>query len=652
MFMLIHSITSKCLGLGCERVIGYGSNADDYTRMDTDKIKSVSINHEPGYIVEQISTEKTHNVRMMTPQAYRILHLFVHTLLGASVPSSIATNFFAKNEKREEWEDKFSKNHYISNVIVTAQNIWNKISEDRVSLTEEEIDDMLSKKDSKYYREKLPRLWRKIKDVSLQSLHAYYMINGNNEAEFPFLKVFFQHEKELHLIKHLLPIVKFVNILKALLNYQITRQEACKMTFDRFIYQESNEGKLQEIFLALKSAFEDFEESCNAVAPHVKRYNCLQFEEFPRISLNSSVMFGLGDDINDFGIYLWAILSYLIGLQNNFLEETISIPFGSCHSLKFLENNAQNTPSTSTTQNARTSYYLQKVDIQHVQPSNFINYDGNNEILQYSQRNLEIRYGEDIVYDLYQIEMKLAYQLVFNKFLISNNFSAFPYYGEMFSRVFTIFTNFKDFIVQEPLPATNIDLLDESYSSKNVSKMVPALEMLICSVDCEIDGETSIENYISQQMDLPILTENTDFCGVLRTNLRLKHLISLYERVESVKAYNFDKLNAKYKKALPQYMERQILNVTSFTSSRFLNQIYSCDLLIALKRFLDRYLMVEILEHISTKHKLTSYITNEELSCWPSSNTLNIAKRLFLSEIQVDQTYSVYKLISSRQASR
>ncbi|CAG8615607.1 17759_t:CDS:2, partial [Gigaspora rosea] len=447
------SITSKCLGLGCERVIGYGSNADDYTRMDTDKIKSVSINHEPGYIVEQISTEKTHNVRMMTPQAYRILHLFVHTLLGASVPSSIATNFFAKN--------------------------------------------------------------------------------GNSA------------------------------------------------------------GKLQEIFLALKSAFEDFEESWNAVAPHVKRYNCLQFEEFPRISLNSSVMFGLGDDINDFGIYLWAILSYLIRLQNNFLEETISIPFGSCHSLKFLENNAQNTPSTSTTQNARTSYYLQKVDIH-----------------------------------------------------------AFPYYGEMFSRVFTIFTNFKDFIVQEPLPATNIDLLDESYSSKNVSKMVPALEMLICSVDCEIDGETSIENYISQQMDLPILTENTDFCGVLRTNLRLKHLISLYERVESMKAYNFDKLNAKYKKALPQYMERQILNVTSFTSSRFLNQIYSCDLLIALKRFLDRYLMVEILEHISTKHKLTSYITNEELSCWPSSNTLNIAKRLFLSEIQVDQTYSVYKLISSRQASR
>ncbi|CAG8751607.1 40619_t:CDS:10 [Gigaspora margarita] len=288
------SISSKCLN--CKRVIGYGSIKGDYTRMDPSQIKSVSINHEPGYIVELISTEKTHNVRMMTPQAYRILHLFVHTLLGASVPSSIATNFFAKN--------------------------------------------------------------------------------GNSA-----------------------------------------------------------------------------------------------------------------------------------------------------------------------------------------------------------------------------------------------------------------------------------DLLDESNSSNNASRIVPALEMLICSIDCKIDGETSIENYISQQMDMSILTENTEFCGVLRANLRLKHLISLYERVESVKAYNFDKLNTKYKKALSSYMEKKILNVTSFANTRSLDRIYSCDLLIALKRFLDRYLMVDSLDYISTENKLTSYITNENFSCWPLSSTLKIAKSLFPSKIQVGQTYSVYKLISSRQAS-
>ncbi|CAG8814456.1 22693_t:CDS:2, partial [Racocetra persica] len=89
------SISGKCIN--CKRVIGYGSIEGEYSRLDRSLIKSVPINHESGYIVEQISTEKTQNVRMMTPQAYRILHLFVHALLGASVPSSIASEFFAKN---------------------------------------------------------------------------------------------------------------------------------------------------------------------------------------------------------------------------------------------------------------------------------------------------------------------------------------------------------------------------------------------------------------------------------------------------------------------------------------------------------------------------------------------------------------------------
>ncbi|CAG8500690.1 21661_t:CDS:2 [Dentiscutata erythropus] len=194
-----YSISSKCLK--CKGVIGYGSIEGEYTRLDAKKITSVEIKHDPGYIVEQISTEKTHNVRMMTPQAYRILHLFVHTLLGASIPSSIASKFFAKNgnnagdtmehclnnirndwkilkeifhcndeqlalihsiisslikestsdewrldtpEKREEWEDEFSRDHDISNVIIEVQDIRIKMSKDRISETEEEIDDMLS----------------------------------------------------------------------------------------------------------------------------------------------------------------------------------------------------------------------------------------------------------------------------------------------------------------------------------------------------------------------------------------------------------------------------------------------------------------------------------------------------------------------------
>ncbi|CAG8673445.1 14594_t:CDS:2, partial [Gigaspora rosea] len=342
------SVSGKCLF--CKRLIGYGSNQADYKRLDSSKVTSVPINHRPGYIVEQIETEKRHNVRMMTPQAYRILHLFVHIILCSSAPSSVTSQFFAMN-----------------------------------------------------------------------------------------------------------------------------------------------------------------------------------------------VMFGLADE-ND-GIYLCAILSYLIELQNQFLEKTIVIPFGSCLSLKFLKSDAvihetyeENASSSSTTQNARTSYYLQTVQIQRAQPANFIDYDWSDEILQHSQRNLEIRYGEDIVYNLLHIEMELANQLVFNKVLIENTFNtSFPFYKEMFFRKFFILTNLSDYIAQVPLPTTsNVygHVLDESFSSENASRMLPALEMLICSINCQIDGETSIKEYISQQMNLTILTENADFCGMFSTDLRLKHLISLHERVE------------------------------------------------------------------------------------------------------------------------
>ncbi|CAG8448575.1 852_t:CDS:2 [Dentiscutata erythropus] len=710
------SISGKCLK--CKKVIGYGSIEGDYTRLDAKKITSVPIKHDPGYIVKRISNEKTHNVRMMTPQAYRILHLFVHTLLGASVPSSIASKFFAKNgnsvgcpmkyclnhirndwkilkeifncnneqlalilhsvissmikkpasyewrldtpEKREEWEFQFSKEIDIPNVVVMTQNIRNKMSKDRISLTEEEIDDILSVKDQKYHHENLLRLWRKIKDVDFKSLSAYYLIDNNNKAKFPFLGVFFRYKKKLHLIKNIFPILKFVQILKTRLEYQITRQEAREMTFDNFISQESNNGELQEISLALNSAFKAFAESWNMVVPYVKRYQCLQFETIPQISYSSSVMFGLAEE-KDVGIYLCAIISYLTELQNQFLDETIAIPFGLCRSLKFLETNVENIPSTSTAQNDDgIQYYLQTVQIQHAQPTNFIDYEWNDKILQYSQRNLEIRYGEDIVFDLYQIEKELAHQLVFNKFLISNTFNTsfrFPYYEEMFLRDFNILTNFEKFVAQEPLPIASINssdlynhVLDKLFSSENASRMLPALEMIICNVNFEMNGEISIKGYISQQMNLSIFTENAEFCGMFSADLRLKHLISLYERAESMKAFSFNDIDAKYRKPLSRNMNIQILEVIAF-EKQFKNQISACELFIALKRFLARYLMAESLEYISTNDKLINYIIDEDLGCWPSSSSLKIAKYLFPSEIQVGQTYSVYELLSSRQTS-
>ncbi|CAG8691674.1 8537_t:CDS:1, partial [Scutellospora calospora] len=162
-----------------------------------------------------------------------------------------------------------------------------------MGITEAEIDDLFTTMSEEYRLGCLPRLWKKISDVSLESLHSYYLSDTANNDRFPFLDIFFKHEKNLYLIKNLSPILKFVQILKSSLEYQVTRQEARDMTFRDFINRESNNGELQEIFKMLHSAFEKFEESWSATKEHVKRYRCQQFNQFPNVSLDSSVTYGL-----------------------------------------------------------------------------------------------------------------------------------------------------------------------------------------------------------------------------------------------------------------------------------------------------------------------------------------------------------------------
>ncbi|CAG8718304.1 5296_t:CDS:1, partial [Gigaspora rosea] len=106
----------------------------------------------------------------------------------------------------------------------------------------------------------------------------------------------------------------------------------------------------------------------------------------------------------------------------------------------------------------------------------------------------------------------------------------------------------------------------------------------------------------------------------------------------------------KYKEPLSQRMERLILNVVDF-ENRYQSRISARELLIALKRFLVRYLMVETLVSIPTNDGLTNYIINEDFGCWPLISSLEIAKNLFPPAIRVDQTYSVYELIYFEQIS-
>ncbi|PKY59723.1 hypothetical protein RhiirA4_412518 [Rhizophagus irregularis] len=139
--------------------------------------------------------------------------------------------------------------------------------------------------------------------------------------DYPFLSVFLKYSQELELLKHLLPIVKFIQILHSKLGFQLTRQTAGEMTFRQFIYKESNGGDNEEIFNSLRTAFDDFELGWNTVISLVNRYQYHEFpDDKPAMGDNSPVVPGLVEQ-KDSGIYLCAILYHLVNIQNKFLQD-------------------------------------------------------------------------------------------------------------------------------------------------------------------------------------------------------------------------------------------------------------------------------------------------------------------------------------------
>ncbi|PKY63348.1 hypothetical protein RhiirA4_491949, partial [Rhizophagus irregularis] len=126
------------------------------------------------------------------------------------------------------------------------------------------------------------------------------------------------------------------------------------MTFHEFIKKESADDNE---YVNLKSLFEEFAISWNSIISHIDQYQSEELLNKPHMNLELPVIFGLVEQKNN-GIYLCAILDFLIKLHNEFLDDIINIP---------IEELAQ------------------------AQDDNFINYEWNDKILKYNQRNMGIK---------------------------------------------------------------------------------------------------------------------------------------------------------------------------------------------------------------------------------------------------------------------
>ncbi|CAB4430398.1 unnamed protein product [Rhizophagus irregularis] len=101
------------------------------TRIDSKPIDQVSANDQAGYIGEPVNQTFTHSVRSLLPTSYRILHLMVHALIGASAPQP-ALAFLRKNNPTATDAERYCMDH-IRNDWVILRNLF-KCSDENLAL--------------------------------------------------------------------------------------------------------------------------------------------------------------------------------------------------------------------------------------------------------------------------------------------------------------------------------------------------------------------------------------------------------------------------------------------------------------------------------------------------------------------------------------
>jgi hypothetical protein len=248
--------------------------------------------------------------------------------------------------------------------------------------------------------------------------------------------------------------------------------------------------------------------------------------------------------------------------------------------------------------------------LDQVRSVNIINFKWNDRILAYSQRNLAIARGEDIVYDLTKIEAELANILVFEKVYLETQpesqlyLEPFPYHMELFQGCMRILSDIKNLITQEPIPADKMNLLGVSGISSsfmfpqestldNASEILSSLEILLCFVKRTAvgDGEIPIKDYVSRWMKLSSMYAHEGFTRFLNIDLRLKHLVALYEFVEEqVANIKIKYIHEKYKKELSADMKTAIMNSVDFKQQTTMKIAIPAEALaLALKRFMSDF---------------------------------------------------------------
>ncbi|PKY33175.1 hypothetical protein RhiirB3_494069 [Rhizophagus irregularis] len=416
------------------------------------------------------------------------------------------------------------------------------------------------------------------------------------------------------------------------------------MTFHEFIKKESVDNSE---YINLKSLFEEFAFSWNSVISHINQYQSKEFFDKPYMTLDLPVIFGLVEQ-KDSGIYLYAIVEFLIKLHNEFLNNVMTIPIEKCKSLNFIKDFSWNYLNSKTYFNVLT--VVQALD------NNFINYEWNDKILRYNQRNLDIKKDVEFIFDLQKIEMKLAKKLVFNKvyFEMENNqfyLKNFSFKHELFHNSPRMLFDVKKILSQESILADKMliisamlqqsIILNSSSNSINLSELLLLCEIILCFIKELLIRNNNILILDLVNQWLKLARYNITYTDIFK-EFSLKHIIAFYELIEEQVANSvIHDIDEKLKISLTQQIMDSINNIIDYDDSENQNQqlIPAKAFVLALKRFIYRFLLIDSgVENMG----LYIYFLDFTLNLWTSDMKRELVKKLFPTCLLVSHAYSSY----------
>ncbi|CAG8795340.1 34869_t:CDS:2, partial [Racocetra persica] len=122
----------------CKKTIG-GHNhrsAPGQKRLDASPIaNTIAAKDKPGYIMESESPSMVHSLRSLTPVSYRILHLFIHAIIGAWAHTPTGKSFLGNNNRENTDASAYCMGH-ITNDWNTLLRILNTSHESLALLLE------------------------------------------------------------------------------------------------------------------------------------------------------------------------------------------------------------------------------------------------------------------------------------------------------------------------------------------------------------------------------------------------------------------------------------------------------------------------------------------------------------------------------------